>query len=289
MAGSNQPPKEGSREQLERDNEINVFADKPFSDEGGAVGEADPMIPTLDDALEEAMRDADPEAHKAGLREDATISSSRIFAAGSLIAALGRDNLTPETHTEPTNQAADYTPYGHDEDLVNRIGNEHMAGTAEGKIAGTIGARKEEELYLKEKEKEEERISAYILANTYKTPELTWNEEWGYYDDGFQCIMAENIDFNASIESSQITIDNYLNTDLPQHRARVDAVDAALNDGTTDALRAQAESAPAGSHEALEAAAAVEVREDAAGVVNGQPTHEASLGTTLREAMNATE
>lgn len=174
MAGPTKPPKEGSREQLERDNQTYVYADKPVSEQGGTVGEADADIPGLDDAIEAAMRDADPEAYKQGLREDATISSSRVFAAGSLIAALGRDNATPQTHSEPTNQASDYSPYGHDEDLQTRIGNEHMAGSAEGKIAGTIGAERSHEYYLEEKRREEDRMAAYMAAEALSDADSAW-------------------------------------------------------------------------------------------------------------------
>ncbi len=174
MAGPTKPPKEGSREQLERDNQTYVYADKPVSEQGGTVGEADADIPGLDDAIEAAMRDADPEAYKQGLREDATISSSRVFAAGSLIAALGRDNATPQTHSEPTNQASDYSPYGHDEDLQTRIGNEHMAGSAEGKIAGTIGAERSHEYYLEEKRREEDRMAAYVAAQANQEAADAW-------------------------------------------------------------------------------------------------------------------
>ncbi len=174
MAGPTKPPKEGSREQLERDNQTYVYADKPLSEQGGTVGEADADIPGLDDAIEAAMLDADPEAYKQGLREDATISSSRVFAAGSLIAALGRDNATPQTHSEPTNQASDYSPYGHDEDLQTRIGNEHMAGSADGKIAGTIGAERSHEYYLEEKRREEDRMAAYVAAQALSDADSAW-------------------------------------------------------------------------------------------------------------------
>ncbi len=174
MAGPTKPPKEGSREQLERDNQTYVYADKPLSEQGGTVGEADADIPGLDDAIEAAMLDADPEAYKQGLREDATISSSRVFAAGSLIAALGRDNATPQTHSEPTNQASDYSPYGHDEDLQTRIGNEHMAGSADGKIAGTIGAERSHEYYLEEKRREEDRMAAYVAAQAHQEAADAW-------------------------------------------------------------------------------------------------------------------
>lgn len=175
MAGPTKPPREGSREQLERDNQTYLYADAPFSEQGGTVGEAEADIPGIDDAIEAAMRDADPEAHTAGLREEAAISASRIFAAGSLIAALGRDNIQPETqHTEPTNQATDYTPYGHDSNLQTRIGNEHMAGTAEGKIAGTIGAERAAEYHQEEKRREEDRIAAYLAGQALSNADKAW-------------------------------------------------------------------------------------------------------------------
>lgn len=175
MAGPTKPPKEGSREQLERDNQTYLYTDKPFSEQGGTVGEAEADIPGLDDALEAAMKDADPQAYAQGLREEAAISSSRIFAAGSLIAALGRDMSRPETqHSEPTNQATDYTPYGHDSNLQSRIGNEHMAGSAEGKIAGTIGAERSLEYYLEEKRREEDRMAAYVAIQANQEAADAW-------------------------------------------------------------------------------------------------------------------
>lgn len=175
MAGPNKPPKEGSREQLERDNQTYLYADKPFSEQGGTVGEAEADIPGLDDALEAAMKDADPQAYAQGLREEAAITTSRVFAAGSLIAALGRDMSRPETqHTEPTNQATDYTPYGHDSNLQTRIGNEHMAGSAEGKIAGTIGSERSLEYYLEEKRREEDRMAAYVAAQALSDADAAW-------------------------------------------------------------------------------------------------------------------
>lgn len=289
MAGSNQPPKEGSREQLERDNQTRTFTDTPFSVQGGAKAETESLLPTLDDAIEEAMRDADPTSYRQGLREEASINTARVFAAGSLIAALGSSHATPHTHSEPTNQASDYTPYGHDEDLQTRIGNEHMAGTAEGKIAGTIGAQKAEEYYQEEKKKKEEEQAVYVAAAVASAAEQMWDAMWENYDNDYNDLMSENIEFNAAIDSSQLAINDYLTNQLPQHRARVDAVDVALNDGTTEQLQAQAAAAPPGSQEAVEAQAAVATRQDAAGTAHGAHKPEESLSFKLREAMNATE
>lgn len=185
MAGPNKPPREGSREQLERDNETYLYNEKPFSEQGGTVGEAEADIPGLDDALEAAMKDADPQAYAQGLREDATISTSRVFAAGSLIAALGRDNATPQTRQESTYASTDTGIYGHADsgevlkqrDILNESTKLDSDGVpvSDGKINTIYSAtRLEQGIEEKRRKEEEERATMYAIMNAIDNAEDAW-------------------------------------------------------------------------------------------------------------------
>ncbi len=128
----------------------------------------DPDHLSAKDMEDKIMEEVDPVAFRSGLTEDASLTSQRVFAIGGLVATLGREaEPTPETRKEPTYESTDFNPYSNQGgDERNRIYNEHMAGTAEGKIAGVMGDYKGLSAAEVEKRKREEAYATAVMTST---------------------------------------------------------------------------------------------------------------------------
>ena len=128
----------------------------------------DPDHLSAKDMQDKIMEEVDPVAFRSGLTEDAALTSQRVFAIGGLVATLGREaEPTPETRKEPTYESTDFNPYSNQGgDERNRIYNEHMAGTAEGKIAGVMGDYKGLNAAEIEKRKREEAYATAVATST---------------------------------------------------------------------------------------------------------------------------
>lgn len=194
MTGSNKPPAYGTREQVEQDNQVWVYADTPRSEAGpGTEAETDPGFRDLDAMTTAAMKDADPSAHREGLIEDATISLARIMAVGGAISMLGRDAAQPQTRTEATYDSTDTGIYGHandsdiekQRDIVNQSMTLDSNGVplADGKIDTIYTQARIEEAIAEERRKEEEdRTTAYLIAEAI-------DDMWGD-DDWYEPTMT---------------------------------------------------------------------------------------------------
>jgi hypothetical protein len=314
MAGSNKPPAYGTREQVERDNQVWDRTYNPQSEQPrGTEAETQPDFVDVDTAKNAAMKDADPVAHSEGRLEDASLSALRIFSVGGLVASLGRDNLQPQTRTEATHDPTETGIYGHasnsDVEKQMEIANESMkldsqgVPLSDGKIATIYSQIRADHLAEEKKRKdEEERFMAYVAAEAAADAIDEMFDFWDDDDDWYEPTMtdaewedaltqlnADNADFNIGAQQARDAIDTYLNDTAPANLAALQQADAGFHDqATLGDLHAQADAAP-GTPDASAATAAIAARTNAAGLdADGHAAPQGSMTFKIEDAINST-
>ena len=126
------------------------------------------------------LQDASPVKFRQGLVSEATFDAHRIFAVGNLVASLGAKAPMSREKADPTHDQKDAQPYESNTQSAQRILNEGQAGTAEGKIAGTMSNNLNERYLYEEKKRREERDAVRVLSTVLSAQSMAaYNKSFG--------------------------------------------------------------------------------------------------------------